>query len=229
MAGLVILIHLPELRLANKDNPWLNSQEVKPLNNGLEKTWGGYASDVVHTFAPKTPDVQSVVQNERQILMIDVKQFRELVVRPVLKDLGMWSQAAEDIMVGTAVQESRLTYLEQHGNGPAKGVYQIELPTAKDVLVRYLRTREDLMDKFWVAVAIDPDMDIDNEILLSKLTSDLAFATAVARVKYYMQPEPLPDAGDIEGYARYWKQYYNTHQGKGTVEEFTNNYREHVL
>ena len=29
-----------------------------------------------------------------------------------------------------------------------------------------------------------------------------------------------PKAGDLEGQAKYWKKYYNSHLGKGTIEHF---------
>ena len=55
------------------------------------------------------------------------------------------------------------------------------------------------------------------------------FATVMARLKYWMDPESLPQAGDIEGLAHIWKRVYNTAGGKGTVEEFTKNYQRFVM
>ena len=34
----------------------------------------------------------------------------------------------------------------------------------------------------------------------------------------------LPDADNVAELAHYWKLYYNTPEGKGTVEEFIKNY-----
>lgn len=145
--------------------------------------------------------------------MIDPRQFREHVVRPTLTVNGLWSQAAENLLVGTAIQESRLTYLVQHGGGPALGVYQIEPATHEDVWVNYLRYRPHQ----WLAR--EPD---------SALVTDLEYATAIARIIYYRRPEPLPDADDIEGLGAYWKQHYNTPLGKGRVAEWVLNYREYA-
>jgi hypothetical protein len=46
------------------------------------------------------------------------------------------------------------------------------------------------------------------------------YAAAMCRVFYLRVPERLPQADDSAAMARYWKRYYNTHLGKGTVEGF---------
>ena len=33
-------------------------------------------------------------------------------------------------------------------------------------------------------------------------------------------PKKLPKASDLEGQAKYWKTFYNTIKGKGTIEHF---------
>ena len=43
-----------------------------------------------------------------------------------------------------------------------------------------------------------------------------------------MMPEKLPNSYDIEGLAKYWKKYYNTEGGKGTVEKFIEKYEKYV-
>jgi hypothetical protein len=141
--------------------------------------------------------------------MLDVGQFRRLVVAPALHHVGLWSPAAENLLVGTAIQESRLRYLEQLGGGPARGVYQIEPTTHRDLFENWRAGQ-------WVAR--HPD---------AALVTDLAYATVVCRLIYYRRPEPMPGADDIEGLARYWKAHYNTSLGKGTAANFVLNYREH--
>ncbi len=54
--------------------------------------------------------------------MINTTQFRDLVVRPTLKQINLYSASAVELLMGTAVQESRLTYLQQLDEGPALGV-----------------------------------------------------------------------------------------------------------
>jgi len=40
--------------------------------------------------------------------------------------------------------------------------------------------------------------------------------------------ESLPPYNDIPALARYWKQHYNTPEGKGTEEEFVKNYQKYI-
>jgi len=152
--------------------------------------------------------------------MFDIYQLRELVIAPTLKKLGMYSLAAENLLVGTAIQESRGgTYLKQIGGGPAVGLYQIEPATAFDVLKRYLVD----IAPFVNATHFDISKASDSEIM-RRIMVDPVVSTAVCRIKYHMIPKPLPDADDLPGLGAYWKQYYNTPAGAGTVEEFIKNY-----
>ncbi|KKM02974.1 hypothetical protein LCGC14_1779030, partial [marine sediment metagenome] len=55
--------------------------------------------------------------------MIDVEHFRLHIVRATLIYMRMWSASAEELLVGTAIQESGLRYLRQSNDGPARGLY----------------------------------------------------------------------------------------------------------
>lgn len=146
------------------------------------------------------------------------------VIGPTLELIGLYSLAAERLLLGTAAQESHLgTYLHQI-NGPALGIYQIEPATHRDVWDNFLTYRADLASKVrGLASQHWFDADPDGE-----LVRNLAYSTAIARLCFYRQKEPLPDANDIPGMARYWKQHYNTAHGAGTVMEFIDNYRNRV-
>ena len=50
---------------------------------------------------------------------MDAKQLLELVIRPRLKKLGLYSEAAEQLVIGTIWQESRGEYIKQLGASPA--------------------------------------------------------------------------------------------------------------
>ncbi len=153
--------------------------------------------------------------------MIDVDEFRLHVIRPVIQQLGMWSQAAENLLVGTAVQESGLRHLRQLNDGPARGLFQIEPATHDDVWENFLEYQDELRVKAAVLLAPAPPQ-------IDQLVTNLGYACAIARLIYYRRPEPLPGADDIEGLAHYWKRHFNTEAGAGTVPEFILNYREHV-
>lgn len=137
-------------------------------------------------------------------------QFRNLI-RKTLVDNKLWSQAAENLLLGTAAQESAFgTYLRQL-HGPAQGVFQMEPDTLKWLIEKYGTTYPDIID-------MEPQ----------DLQEDLYLAILTARLRYRAIPEPLPPAGDLDGLARYYKKYYNTDAGAGTVEQFIKNYRKYV-
>ncbi len=154
--------------------------------------------------------------------MLNPKDFREHIIKPTLEHLGMYSLAAENLLIGTAVQESGLRHLKQIGGGPALGVYQIEPETHTDLWCNYLSYRTEMMSQ--VERHAIPHIDTG-----SQLIGNLYYATAIARIIYYRRPEPLPDADDIEGLAGYWKNHFNTVAGKGTAAAFRLNYKEHCL
>ena len=54
-------------------------------------------------------------------LGLDPGQLLALVIRPTLKYLEWDGRAAEQLVLGTAITESRLRYIKQLGGGPALG------------------------------------------------------------------------------------------------------------
>lgn len=164
--------------------------------------------------------------------MIDIHQLRTAVIRPVINRMGMGGAAAERLLVGTALAESLIggtTYLRQRGGGPARGIYQIEPATARDVLFRYLAARPDLYDRAERGLLrMLPGPLITDEALAFLLTTDLALGTAVARLKYWMDPAMLPGADDLTGLGALWKRVYNTAAGAGDADEFARLLAEHL-
>lgn len=151
--------------------------------------------------------------------MINAKHLREYVVRPALVDIGLYSRSAENLLMGTAAQESKLgEYLAQLGNGPARGIFQMEPTTEKDIWNNYLKYKTDLAREILLRVSTPKPQDTD-EILYN-----LRYAAMMARVHYLRIDERLPHADSPADLARYWKKYYNTHKGKGTISEFIKNY-----
>ncbi len=148
--------------------------------------------------------------------MIDVSQLTELIIEPVTKHLQLYSEQATELLVGTATAESSLTYLKQLGGGPAVGIWQMEPMTHNDIWANYLAYREGLADR--VRSFSFDEGEIPNA---NQMIGNLWYACAMARVHYLRVPEPLPRAGDNLGQAQYWKAYYNTSAGAGTVEHYT--------
>ena len=174
-----------------------------------------------------------------------------MVVRPVLKGMAevternLYSKAAERLVLGTAIQESRLIYLRQLARrdgrrGPALGLYQIEPATHRDVWENYARYREDIV--FFLqqmipwhegSLQVEDKGEVGRPVVFgwpkdSMLVWNLAYATAIARLVYYRAPARLPKADDLVGMGAYWKRYYNTTQGAGHGEEFVKAYVENT-
>ncbi len=145
---------------------------------------------------------------------LDLVQFREHVVVPALDYVGLYSKVAERLVVGTALVESYdLQYIQQLGNGPARGLFQMEPDTHEDIWGNYLRYRPDLADKVRALMQIGRDG-------LEQLYGNLDYQAAMCRVHYFRKSQPLPDEDDLEGLARYWKDHYNTRLGAGTIDGF---------
>jgi len=155
--------------------------------------------------------------------MIDTAQFRVLIVRPALKYLEPqipYSRVAEDLLVGTAMQESLLTYVHQVGGGPALGIFQMEPITHRDLRVNYLGYRPDLYKKINMLAASRWNGPVPADEMIANVT----YAAAMCRAHYWRDKMPLPDEGDIHGLGKMWKVVYNTGLGKGSIDEFIHNY-----
>jgi hypothetical protein len=159
--------------------------------------------------------------------MISPLQVRSLVVKPALLHIGRWTQAAENLVMGTAAQESNLIYVRQMENGPARGLWQMEPDTHDDIWDNYLAFRSELAS----AVKELASKGFPQGFLIpaDDMVGNMAYAAAMCRVHYMRVSEALPDENDRHGMARYWKKYYNTEQGKGTEAEFLGNYTRVTL
>lgn len=158
--------------------------------------------------------------------MIPPEQFLEYVIQPTLRHLAaaiprLDSLASEQLMLGTALVESNLDALKQRGGGPALSVFQIEPATFDDIYGRYLRARAALLTQI-------QDLRIPAFTPTEQLAGNPFFACGIARMKYWMVPEPLPPAGDLEALGHYWKRYYNTEEGAGNAQYFADLYRKRV-
>ncbi len=143
--------------------------------------------------------------------MFNRPQFQNLIQRVLLDYEGLFSAAAVELLLGTAAQESQFGhYLRQLGSGPAIGVFQMEPAT-----FRWLKERFGKQYGFKGRQAEEMEWDIRLAILL-------------ARLRYRVVEAPLPKAGDLAAQAAYWKQWYNTPAGRGTVEEYEDNFRKYV-
>ncbi len=160
--------------------------------------------------------------------MIKLNDLLKTIIIPTLSvHDSLSSESAIKLVAGTACQESECGFhLIQEGGGPALGIYQIEPDTAQDVIDNYLNRKLDFKDA-WDGLTLGMHRDfIDDGFPYQNidLIGNLYAATLMCRLIYYRIPETLPPPDDVEGLAGYWKQYYNTPAGKGTIQEFITKY-----
>lgn len=140
--------------------------------------------------------------------------LREYVIRPTLKFIGHYSEAAEELLMLTAAAESLMgKYLHQVG-GPALGIYQMEPATHDDIWENWLQYK---------AIA-DAVRQLGSEG--RHLPGNLYYATAMARCHYLRVSEALPNPVNPDAIADYWKRHYNTIKGAGDPAKAVKHYQE---
>ena len=147
--------------------------------------------------------------------MINNKQLRENVIRPILKRFDLYSKAAEELLIGTTAVEAIIDgehYLHQI-HGPALGIYQME-PATHNWMCDYILSKRTKFQSLIDWINNTGGFDVN------RLSYDLFYMTIMTRMRYRVVPKALPDESDITGLANYWKTYYNTEHGAGTVEGF---------
>ena len=153
--------------------------------------------------------------------MSGLDDVREYVVKPALARLGMWSAAAEQLVVGTGLVESQYQHLDQTtpGAGPAYGPWQMERLTHDDIWVNYLPGQPSALRDELLSIAGLRGQPVRSRDIpaITTLHWNLMYGAAMCRVFYRRVRAPLPDVDDVLAMAAYWKQWYNTPAGKGTI------------
>lgn len=158
-------------------------------------------------------------------MSIDIKQFVKHIIDPILKEIDLYSAPASWAILATASVESDMgTYIRQHEDGPALGIYQMEPSTHDDIKENFLSYRPELCKRIFKAINVRKLDSMHAE----RMVYDLKYATIMCRLQYLRFKEPLPEVGDAIGMAKYWKKYYNTVKGKGRVTKFLTNYELYI-
>lgn len=147
--------------------------------------------------------------------------FLRTFIRGTLQMAGLWSMPAEELLLGTAAQESHLgKYRRQIGGGPGTGIYQIELLTERSLWNDWIALRPS------IAVIIMNISGVSKPDPL-QLEFNLAYQTLMARLRYFAWVKaPIPES--LVGQAIYWDTHYNCNPNYGTPEEYISNYRKYV-
>ena len=155
-----------------------------------------------------------VAKKKKQQHLINPHQYINLILEPALRATGTYSLDAMYLLVCTAMVESKLSHIKQLPDGPAVGFMQIEPITFIDIK-RYLSRKDELRSK--ILIYCERPYLPDNPMTLA---SDLTLNVLMARVKYWMHPEPIPSYKNPEAQAEYYEKYYNANKEVNKVEEF---------
>ncbi|MGY1449244.1 hypothetical protein [Pseudomonas chlororaphis] len=142
---------------------------------------------------------------------IAASELCRYVIRPTLIYLGNHSRTAESLLLGIAASQSALGSALHDRRG--HGLYRIAEPRHQALWDHYL--------------ALDPERAslvrglASQHAFLSgphlELTVNLRYATAIAWLLVEEQNTPLPEADDLVGLARIWKQIF---QPQGRLRDF---------
>jgi hypothetical protein len=157
--------------------------------------------------------------------MIEAKHLNEYVINPVLDGLGCLSDRSSDnahrMLLGTASKESQCgRWLHQLGAGPAAGIFQMEPITHDDLWNNFLVYKPAIAARVlrW---------SISRKDGAKEMEGNLYYAAAMCRIYYLRVSEVIPDT--LLGQATYWKKYYNTPLGAGTVQEYIDAWKTFVI
>lgn len=149
---------------------------------------------------------------------MNANQLRTLIIRPTILRLGIpFTNASEDLLIGTAAVESKLGHYIAQIKGPAKGIYQIEPASHRDLLMWCEKRKPEIYAKLFDITTPIWKKSPDDEMVFN-----LYYATAMCRLFYLRVPEPIPESLELQ--AAYWKRYYNTALGKGTAQKYIDAY-----
>ena len=138
------------------------------------------------------------------------------LIAPTLKEIGLYSDTALNLVTGTGLVESGYRATHQVGGGPALGWFQMEPVTHDDIWRNYLVYRPELGKRLRSILGASQNTGSWPSVQL--IQTNHAYAAAMCRIKYLRSPKPLPIHQTAFNLCQYWKNIYNTPSGKGLVD-----------
>jgi hypothetical protein len=150
------------------------------------------------------------------------EEMRHLVVRETLQELGDWSLDNENLLLGTAAQESGLGLKLKEGR--MAGIYRISPAAHRAVWDKYLIHKPDL-------ASIVRGLAGQRSFLQNphgELVTNLKYATAIAWLIYKKAGHELTKNSTPEQLAIFWHRHFHA-RATGRVEDYINTFRNMVL
>ncbi len=155
---------------------------------------------------------------------ICANELRQWVIKPTLKRLGVYSKAAENLLLATAAQESGLgSHLKPAGQR-ALGIYQIHSLSHRHIWDDHLAQRSDM-------ASIVRGLASQHDFLSqphAELATNLSYATAIAWFMYARHDDfSLPKNNDVKTLASLWKRFYHP-KSNSSIEDFNENFQRYI-
>lgn len=152
--------------------------------------------------------------------MMNVSELREQIIGPTLRYLGIDSNAAEELLLGTAALESELNPLHKDAEG--LGIYQITPKQHRQIWDDYLAFKPELASRVRGLASQhrflqDPD---------SELSWNLSYATAIAWLIYQREEIVLPTQTEAEQLGLLWRKCFGQRTGTGKSAKQFNGWLE---
>ena len=165
------------------------------------------------------------------------QQLHDLIIKPTLEYMGgnYYSKESAFLLLCTAAIESDCGYYIKQINGPALGIWQMEPATHDDIWKSCdsLKSNEFAVFIFDMCLCgeIKHNVDFTGE---SQLIQSPKYACAMARLKYSMDPNPLPkltgdNNADSRAFFSYYKRVYNTELGASTFDKWAVALKKHRI
>lgn len=152
---------------------------------------------------------------------ISSHDFLQQVIQPTLRQLGVTSPVAEQLLLATAYHQSGLG--EQLQTKQGLGLYTISPELHTEVWDYYLAKDCDLASQVRGMASQHEFPKAPH----SELVCNLRYATAIAWMLFQYRGVKIPDVTDSCSIARCWQKAFGTHGGNTfEADQFAQHYRE---
>ncbi len=154
-------------------------------------------------------------------MLFTADELRHWVIEDTLRYLDDYSPAAENLLLGTAAQESGLG-ISLHDRRKL-GIYHLTAALHKSIWDNYLVHNPELASRIRGIAGQHSFLHNPH----GELISNLKYATAIAWMVYKRSEQPLPKADDIFALATFWHRHFHP-RPVASAAQFVLNYRELV-
>ena len=125
---------------------------------------------------------------------------------------------AKQMIIETAIAETGLGQIEDKTVDAGMGITQFDDKPFQDIRDRSIKLRDKILKELHIDISLVEWDDLRYNQFLALLFTRLLYWLAARKVNDKYVSIPIPQT--IEERAEYWKEFYNTKLGKGTVEHY---------